>query len=294
MERPLVFEFTDFRAYLEHWQKWRQGRDASFTRTEVARRLGLPRTRSFFTDILRGKPLSATFLERLIPLLEHSKLEAQYFRAMVKFTQADSAQEREFYHDQLVSLNRSPRTLLDPRAFSYYKDWRNAALRAVLEMVDWDGKDPQVIVRKFQTRVTPGEIRRSMDVLRQLDLVEQDDNGFWKPRHQGLSSGDCGTDEAIRQHQLQCLQLVERAILERPIDPERDTSTMFLAVSDQAAEQVRRRLQAFRQEIRAIVHQDLQPSTRLLHLDLFLHPLVVVERSEEPASTSEVDVVQSA
>lgn len=279
MERPLVYEFNDFRPYLAQWQKWRQVQEPLFTRTELVRRLGLPRTRSFFTDLLRGKPLTNTFLERLLPLMDLPRDEAMFLRALVKFNQAESAQERELYYEQLVVLNRSPRTLLDPKAFSYYKDWRNAALRATLGMVDWDGQDAQAISKLFQMRMTPGEIRKSFQVLKDLDLVERNDEGHWKPRHQVLSSGDGSADEAVRQHQLQCLELASMVILESPREKDRDTSTMFLSVSEEAAAVLRKRIEKFRSEIRSIVHKDTLPATRLLHMDLLLFPLIQMERA---------------
>jgi hypothetical protein len=60
---------------------------------------------------------------------------------------------------------------------------------------------------------------------------------------------------------------------------ERDTSTLFVTVSDEAHALLFRRLAKFRAEIRSIVHKDTSPATRLLHIDLFLHPLI---RTETP------------
>jgi len=40
---------------------------------------------------------------------------------------------------------------------------------------------------------------------------------------------------------------------------------------------LRRRLEQFRAEIRSIVHKDTLPATRLLHIDLFLQPLIRTE-----------------
>lgn len=279
MERPLAFAYNDFRKFLEDWQSWRQSEDPRFSRTEFVRRLGLPKTRSFFTDLLRGKNLTPTFLERVVQVVDIPKEEGQFFRALVKFNQAESAAERELYYEQLVALNRSPRTVLDPDSFAYYKDWRNAALRNALDLVDWDGTDPAALGRQFKPRLTPGEIKKSFSVLRDLAMVAKNAKGHWKPVARVLSSGDGRTDEAIRQHQLQCLELAGRSLLEKFPAGERDTSTLFVTVSDEAHALLRRRLEKFRAEIRSIVHKDTLRPTRLLHIDLFLQPLI---RTESP------------
>jgi uncharacterized protein (TIGR02147 family) len=277
MDKPVVFEYNDFRKYLADWQAWRHKVDPAFSRTEFVRQLGLPKTRSFFADLLRGKNLTSTFLERMLQVMGLPREESMFFRALVKFNQADTAQERELYYEQLVTLNRSPRTFLDPASFSYYKDWRNAALRTGLDLVDWDGKDSASLGRRFRPRLTPGEVRNSFAVLKELGMVGQNDSGFWKPVHKILSSGDGRTEESIRQHQLQCLELAGKSILEALPKGERDNSTLFVAVSEEANLLLRRRLEKFRAEIRSIVHKDTKPATRLLHIDLFLHPLIHTE-----------------
>ena len=277
MDQPVVFAYNDFRKYLADWQAWRHEADPAFSRTEFVRQLGLPKTRSFFSDLLRGKNLTSTFLERMLQVMGLPREESMFFRALVKFNQADTAQERELYYEQLVTLNRSPRTFLDPASFSYYKDWRNAALRTGLDLVDWDGTDPASLGRRFRPRLTPGEVRNSFAVLKDLGMVEQNDSGFWKPVHKILSSGDGRTDEAIRQHQLQCLELAGKSILEALPKGERDNSTLFVAVSEEANLLLRRRLEKFRSEIRSIVHKDTKPATRLLHIDLLVHPLIHTE-----------------
>jgi len=94
-----------------------------------------------------------------------------------------------------------------------------------------------------------------------------------------LSSGDGRTDEPVRQHQLQCLELACKSLLEDLPPGERDASTLFVTVSDEAHAFLLRRLEKFRAEIRSIVHKDTLPATRLLHIDLFLHPLI---RTETP------------
>ena len=278
MQPPLVYAYSDFRKFLADWQVWRHSEDPAFSRTEFVRQLGMPKTRSFFTDLLNGKPLTPTFLERVVQVMDLPREEALFFRALVKFNQADTAQEREIYYEQLVALNRSPRSFLDPSSFSYYKDWRNAAVRNALDLVDWDGTDPAVLGRMFRPRLTPGEVKKSLEVLQELGLVEKNSEGAWKSVHKVLSSGDGRTDEPIRQHQLQCLELAGKSLFEDLPAGERDTSTLFVTESHEAHTLLLKRLEKFRSEVRSIVHKDSQKATRLLHIDLFLHPLIRLEK----------------
>ena len=53
-----IYQFTHFRKYLEEYQAARVQSDPEFTRTGICNMLGLPKTRSYFADVLRGKKVS--------------------------------------------------------------------------------------------------------------------------------------------------------------------------------------------------------------------------------------------
>lgn len=274
MDAPNLYTYNDFRIFLADWQRWKQSLDPAFSRSEFSRRLGLPRTRSFLNDVLRGKTVTPGFVERFEQVLELPRDQSRFFRTLVRFNQAESPAEREQYYEQLVQLNQAPRTELDPDAWAYYKDWRNAALRCALDAIDWDGENAAALGRRMTPRFTPGQVKTCFALLQRLGLVERRADGIWKPVHKVLSSGDGGRDEQIRQHQLDCLDLSRDALLADLPAGARDTSANFLAVSPEAEQVLRRRLAHFRAEVRSIVHKDAAPARRVLHLGIQLLPIL--------------------
>lgn len=274
MDAPNVYTYNDFRSFLADWQSWKQSQEPEFSRSEFSRRLGLPNTRSFLNDVLRGKTVTPGFVERFEQVMGLPREESRFFRTLVRFNQAESPAEREQYYEQLVQLNRAPRIELEEELWDYYKDWRNAALRCALEAVDWDGTNPAALGRKLTPRFTPGQVRTSFALLQRMGLVERRDDGIWKPVHRILSTGDGGRDERVRQHQLDCLALSRDAILADLPEGARDTSAGFVAVSAEAEQVLRRRLSHFRAEVRSIVHKDSAPATRVFHLGIQLLPIL--------------------
>jgi len=112
---PSVYEYNNFRKYLSDYQNARQAHDPGFSKSALSRILGLPNTRSFFTDVLKGKKVSGAFIERFIKVLELTKDEARFFRVLIMFNQAESAEERELYFDQLISLNKTPKRVMEKK-----------------------------------------------------------------------------------------------------------------------------------------------------------------------------------
>jgi uncharacterized protein (TIGR02147 family) len=282
MSLPIVYAYTDYRKFLMDWLTARQAEDASFTRSEMHRRLGLPNTRSYLPDILAGKDISATFLERFNVALELSSEESRFFRVLVRFNQASVPEEREMAFDQLVSLNKTPRSILDPGHYRYYRNWWNGAVRALLEIHDI-GDDPKALANLLVPAVTEGQARESLILLAELALIAKNAAGFWKPTEHTLSTGEGARGELVRQLQVQQLQLVQKAVIKPEASGTQVVATNTISVSEEGLVQVRKRLEKFRSEIRSIVHKDPHPASRAHLIALAIVPLTrSVKSSEAP------------
>lgn len=270
MNTSSVYDYNDFRRFLADWQAARQAEDPALHKSEMSKRLGLPRTRSYFTDVLGGKRVTPAFLERFVGLLDMTREEAKFFRALVAFNQASTPEERELTFDQLVALNRSPRTVVDPKEYRYYRHWWTGALRAVLAIED-HADDWAKLGRSVRPEVTPGQAREAVELLLELGLVERRD-GFWKPTKMALSTGDHVRDELVRRLQMQQLDLARLAVM-TDSDLPKDVSTNTISISSEAYSQIQRRIAAFRSEVRSIVHKDDHPVDRVYNLCLAMFPL---------------------
>jgi uncharacterized protein (TIGR02147 family) len=111
---PNIFSYNNFREYLRDYYTCQSQKDKTFTKAHICRELGLPNTRSFFNDILRGRHLSPLKVPLLVKILKLQKEEEQYFRVLVNFNQAFDPDEKELLLDQLISLNRTPKEILPP------------------------------------------------------------------------------------------------------------------------------------------------------------------------------------
>ncbi len=272
MEQPNLFSYTDFRKFLADWLEAKRLSEPGFNRAEMHRRLGLPNTRSYLPDLLAGKEMSGTFVDRFVTALELSNDEARFFRVLVRFNQADTTEEREMAFDQLVALNRTPRTILDPRHWRYYRDWRHGAVRALLGVHDI-GSEPKRIARLVQPELTEGEAKDSLALLSELGLIEKNADGFWKPTAHTLSTGENARSEMVRQLQAQQLRLVERAALKPDGQEGQVVATNTISVSEEGLQLIRKRLEQFRSELRSIVHKDQSPAERVHLVTLAVVPL---------------------
>ncbi|HOX50869.1 MAG TPA: TIGR02147 family protein, partial [Fibrobacteria bacterium] len=229
-------------------------------------------TRSYVPDVLAGKDISTTFLDRFVVALELDSDEARFFRVLVRFNQATTPEERELAFDQLVALNRTPRTIMDPRHYQYYRHWWNGAVRAILAIHDL-ADEPRKLAALVSPPITEAQAKASLQLLSDLNLVARNRQGFWKPTDHTLSTGETARPELVRQLQIQQMGLVQSAILDAQRSPDQVVATNTISVSDAGLAMIRRRLERFRSELRSIVHKDAESPSRVHLVSMAIIPL---------------------
>jgi uncharacterized protein (TIGR02147 family) len=186
----------------------------------------------------------------------------------VLFNQADSPEERELYFDQLISLNKTPKRILDKHVYTYYKNWYNSVIRALLHIYDFKD-DYQGLANKVSPEITVKQAKESIAILTKLKLIEKRSDGFFKPSEQSIATPDFVKDELIRQYQLSCLEIARLSLLKSPITPQA-ISTNVISVSKEGYKRIEKKLIKFRSEIRSIVHKDQKPAEQVYQLDMLL------------------------
>jgi uncharacterized protein (TIGR02147 family) len=101
-----ICAFKDFRKYLKSYQKNRIKVDPKFNGSYICAKLGIPKTRGFFNDVIKGKNLSIKVTEKMIKIFELSEHEANYFRLMVHLDRAIARGEKIFIKKQLELLKK--------------------------------------------------------------------------------------------------------------------------------------------------------------------------------------------
>lgn len=271
MDAPDLYSYIDFRKFLADWQAFRQGKDPDFSKSEVSRQLGLPRTRSFFTDVLAGRKVSSSFVERFLEILALDREEARYFRILVRFNQAETPEDRELAFDQLVGMTRVRRTELEQDSYDYYRHWWNGAIRALLATGDFT-EAPAPIARRLRPAVTPGQVRDSLELLLRTGLVERGGDGFLRPVERHLATPERSRDALVKQLQIQQLGVVQSSLMAGD-DPDRRVFTNTVSISESGAVLLLERADNFRRAVATIVQQDPDPLDRVLQITLSLVPV---------------------
>ena len=263
-----IFQFTHFRKYLDEYQAARVVSDPEFTRAGACALLGLPKTRSYYNDIVKGKKLSSRMIPKFVEVLGLNKKEAKYFETMVNLDQAKSAAERDAYFEELLRQHPDPHHILDADAYEYYNHWYNSVLFTALEVVDVSD-DLEPIQKRIFPIVSVGTLKRSLELLERLGFVRKNEDGFWKSCRDSVSSGAYNNSDLVRQYQLQCFELSKQALLANDDNPS-DMGTFTFSVSDEAFKAIAKEIWAMKARVRKIITQDKKKATGVHQLNIHL------------------------
>lgn len=263
-----IFQFTHFRKYLDEYQVARVVSDPEFTRAGACALLGLPKTRSYYNDIVKGKKLSSRMIPKFVEVLGLNKKEAKYFETMVNLDQAKSTAERDAYFEELLRQHPDPHHILDADAYEYYNHWYNSVLFTALEVVDVSD-DLEPIQKRIFPKVSVGTLKRSLELLERLGFVRKNEDGFWKSCRDSVSSGAYNNSDLVRQYQLQCFELSKQALLANDENPS-DMGTFTFSVSDEAFKAIAKEIWAMKARVRKIITQDKKKATGVHQLNIHL------------------------
>ncbi len=267
-----IYQFTHFRKFLEEYQTARAQAEPGFTRTEICNLLGLEKSRSYFADVLRGKKVSPRMVAKFIEILELDKKEAKYFETMVELDQAKNDAARNAAMQELLKLHPNPQHILNEDAYEYYSRWYHSALFAILDAMDV-GDDMAPVQKRIFPKVPLGKLKDSLALLERLGLARKNEEGFWKPTKESISSGPYNNAELIKQYQLQCFELSKQALITPPKKPT-VMSTLTFSISSEAYKKLEAELQEFKAKARRIIGEDKEKADGVYQMNIHLFSLL--------------------
>lgn len=272
---PLVWEYTDYRAWLTDTFKARKAIHSWYSYGVLAQRAGF-QARDFLMRVMRGdRRLSPEGAARLAAALDLPRREQAYFLALVDYNQARTDAEREIawgkvQHALARSRNASaPRILTDIHR-EVLSEWHHLAIRSLIEMAP-DPGDWAALGRRLRPIRTESVVRKSVKLLQSGGLVEQRPDGLWYATEKAIATPPEVANPAIRRFHRDCLQLAGDALENVPSD-QRNVTGVTLGISRRTYRLVCDRLTELREELSRLADTDDQ-ADQVYQLTLAMFPL---------------------
>jgi uncharacterized protein (TIGR02147 family) len=267
-----VFEFIDYRKYLEHHYQEKKKQNRKFSYRYFAMKAGIT-SPSFLKMVIDGKRnLTSGMIEKFCRALELDAKECRYFTNLVHFNQAKTAREKQDFYAALRAMGDMVREeVLRVNQYDYFDKWYTPILRELICLGDFQD-DYDALGRAVDPPVSPAEAKTAAQLLLKLGLVARKENGRYAQTKLAIAAADDAViSMSLRTYQENALEHAKRAMygLDKKV---RHVSTLTMGVSPAAYSAMVEEIAAFKDRIKALVHRD-EASSRVYQFTLALFPV---------------------
>ncbi|MGE0614222.1 MAG: TIGR02147 family protein [Bacteriovoracia bacterium] len=253
--RPLVFNYTDYRAFLKDYLEHMRQTKPRFSLRSMAR-LGGFKSASFIKMVVDGeRNLTADSLAGVLKALQLNQKEKNFFRDLVHLNQAKTLDQREKFAKSLIQqADVNGIYVVKDTQINYYSRWYYAVIRELIGSAGFQ-EDPGWIANQLVPRISPAEAEQALQHLMQLEMIRRNpETGRLEQIEAVISAGDDVTSVLLAGFHRQMIRLAGESISRVP-KREREVSGATLYLTD---EQVK----ALRELLRTVKHQALDMGAR--------------------------------
>lgn len=271
-----IFTYLDYRTYLTDVFCELKDKRASFSHRAFARMAGFASS-NFVMLVMQGKRnLSSAGIQKVTKGLKLKKAEAEFFENLVRFNQAKTDSEKNFYYERIASNRRYALAKpLEKGEFEYYSHWYIPAIREMVLMDDFCD-DPEWIAAKLTPQITPREAEQALKLLFDLGFIERDESGAIKQTHRHIASGDEVHSLAVTNFQREMIDRAAISIEATPPD-RREIGSITFAVSKDKLSEAKKMIRNFRSKLSGFLAEE-HTADAVYQFNLQLFNLTKVEK----------------
>ena len=266
-----IFDFTDYRRFLREYYAWAKTNQRGFSHRAFMAKTGMSGP-NYFKRVMDGvHNLTDNSIPKFASALELTDSEANYFKYLVYFNQAETLADKDRFFGILMDL-KTPHShyVLEKAQYDYYKDWFNIAIREMLSFFPYKD-NPKEMAKRLSPPIPPKKVKKAIELLEQLSLIEKTEDGTYKASSKFiLTEPDVQSLLVPKFHQAMT-RLAEEAITRFPRD-ERYFSGSTVSLSERTYQEIIELIRATRKEVLRKVGEDQEPD-RVYHLNMQLYPL---------------------
>lgn len=268
---PNIYQYTDYKKLLKDFYKEKKENNKHFSYQSFALRAGF-RSKASLANITGGRySLCKKKIFNVAKAMNLSEKEAQYFDALVNFTEAKSVSEREFHFWRMMNQakNSDPSRLTEDQ-FEFYSIWYNCVIRELITINDFQD-DYKALSKMVEPSITPAQAKGAVELLLRLKMVKRAPSGKYVQTEKVISTGDEVRSLGVQKYHQTLLSLAASSVDNHPKEA-RDISSLTAGISARGFHALKREIQQFRKHLMKIISDD-EPSECVYQLGFQLFPL---------------------
>ena len=266
-----VFNYTDYRKFLNDFYLERKKKYRYFTVRYIAEKVGF-RSASFFSQVINGRSnLSVEMTQKFCVFIGFAKPQSDYFETLVFYNQAKNHSDKKRYFERLSSFKQAKIRLLDTKYFEFYDKWYYSAIRELLYICPCKGEAGK-LAKLLSPSISPAQAQKALKLLEKWDLIKKDANGYFvRSDIQSLSTGLETQSFYVNNFNQAVMDLAKQAMDKYQKDT-RSFSTLTMSLSRQGYKRFEDEVHQFRRHLLKIAEED-SLEDRVYQMNIQLFPL---------------------
>ncbi len=272
VKKPNVFHYHDYVQYLNDWLKFQKNKQKNFSLRKLAATQGI--SIGYLPTILAGKrPLSSDSLKKLLPALQFSKSEQQFFECIHSLGTTSSQTERiECLHQMKKYSAYREHYPNESEVYRYLTKWFYYTIRELAADPEFK-LDAAWVQSRLRQHVPLAEIKETLNFLVENKYIVVSPTGAVAPPEKHLSCEGGIYKVALTEYHRQLLNLAEKSI-ENATSDERHLIGHTFAISEKQFEKIRELIKDVVTKIQDITDSpDANPKDTVYHIEMALFPL---------------------
>jgi uncharacterized protein (TIGR02147 family) len=275
---PSLYKYLNYREYLRDYFVEQKQFQAQLTHRAILKKMRITST-GFLSNVIAGKKnLNEEMGKKLGRIINLARREQRYFGFMVGYTQAKSLEEKKKHLDRLMAMRKSALTPIVDDQFSVFSQWYYVYIRDMLCFIDFNG-DYAALAQRLDPPIKPEEVQTAISELEKMGLIAKDDQGFYRPVKNIITTGDEAHSVQLAHFQLATMDMAKRSLEKHPA-PERDISFVTLTLTRDGFAEVKSEVQMFRKKLLLMAEQE-EHADRLYQCNIQLFPVTRQENGHE-------------
>jgi len=268
-----VFKYLDYRRFLEDYYHLRKPHGFSYRAFSLRAGVSSP---NYLKLVIQGKRnLSDRMAIRFAKACGLQGESAEYFAHLVAFNQTRSSADRDKLFANLKTYRRyCSAQRLELAHGAYSSKWYLPAIREMAARKDFRD-DPKWIASRLWPPIKPGQAASALHELLRLGLLERAEDGRVVQGTSFVSTGPETKYMHVANYHRAMMARAAESIDAVPA-AQRDISSLTFCVNKRGLEEIKKRVQAFRQEVIELAEAEQAPH-QVLQLNLQLFPLSIVD-----------------
>jgi uncharacterized protein (TIGR02147 family) len=266
-----IIEYIDYRLFLKEYYLFQKRSFKYFSYRYFAKKAGI-KSPTFYIEVVEGKKnLSRGMIGRFCKAIKFTPKEAAYFKSLVLFNQAKTAEEKQEHYLVMRSMeNAKSEKVLDPDQYDYFAQWHTVVIRELVTMFDFKDKWEALALSVYPAISAP-EAKSSVELLMRLGLIEKSPKGNYIQKDTALTTQSGIGSLAVREFNRSMIARALAALDEIP-KQKRNIFGVTVGISPAMFDLVCAEMQAFKDRIVTMASRDRQ-SDRVYQMNLQFYPV---------------------